>query len=221
MKTTTRSLRLVADVGEVDVLDRRALDDLDDVAPAAPVEVVQAALPLDHQVGADELAQTGTVAIAPRGLDLDEELAGLGVHGVGVEDRLDHRGIEGDTVDLGVPGGAPATGGPDLLGHPCGPQCHDRDHREHDQHDHAHRDRRERPDVDAVAEPAASVPTATVATTKAAAPAPAEAGTAAAGEGRGERHRYEHGERADDRDQPAGARCDAHGMGGSDDDGDA
>ena len=53
--------------------------------PAARVEVVQAPLPLDEQVAADELAQARAVARVPCQLDVREQLRGLAGHAVGVE----------------------------------------------------------------------------------------------------------------------------------------
>ena len=47
---------VVGAVDEPEVLDLRALDDLADVVPALAVEVVQPALPLDHQVRAEHPA---------------------------------------------------------------------------------------------------------------------------------------------------------------------
>ena len=56
-----------------DVLHLRGPEQLHPVAPSAPLEIIEAALPLGEQLGGDELTQARTVASIPRGLDAPEQ----------------------------------------------------------------------------------------------------------------------------------------------------
>ncbi len=75
----------VSAVVEADVLDVRLADDLDPVAPAAAIHVVETPVPFLQEVGADELAEPRAVAAVPGGLDLLEQRGGVGPDRVGGE----------------------------------------------------------------------------------------------------------------------------------------
>src|SRR6185437_5222747 len=80
---------------ESDVLDRRVADRLDVVVPAAALEVVEAPLPLDEQVGGDEAAHGEAVARVPRLLDVHEQLTSRRPDVVGGEVRILVGGLGG------------------------------------------------------------------------------------------------------------------------------
>ncbi len=100
---------VVSAVVEADVLDGRLADDLNPVAPAAAVEVVEPALPFLEQVGRDEPGERCAVAAVPRGLDLLEQRGGVRLDDVGGERGVVLGGLRGGSGDAPLAlGHAPA-----------------------------------------------------------------------------------------------------------------
>ena len=92
----------VAAVVEADVLDVRLADDLDPVAPAAAVHVVETPVPFVQEVGADERGEPGAVAAVPGGLDLLEQRGGVGLDRVGGERGVVLGGLGGGGLRRGA-----------------------------------------------------------------------------------------------------------------------
>jgi hypothetical protein len=170
-------------VDEPHVLDGRVAHDAHAAVPAPGVEVVQAPLPLDQQVAADELAQARAVAGVPGQLDVGEQLRSLAGDAVGVERGVVLRRLGGRQHHLlHALAAAPA--------HARGPDGADRGDDDEDEDD-----QREEDEAPAsAARAAASAEAATSATSAAAATATApESGGTAAGLGQGEDEREDHG----------------------------
>ena len=136
--------------------------------PALAVEVVEAAAPLDHQVGAEELGELRAVARAPGGDDREMQASGLRADGVGVERGVVIGRLGRGERDLADAGRAPALVAPGA------------DRGDADQDDHGDEDQDEDADASASGAGAASPTGEAAATASAASP---EAGAAAAGRG--------------------------------------
>ena len=109
---------VVAAVGQADVLDGRLADQLDAVAPAAAVEVVEPALPLGEQVGRRRAGASAARSSRPRrpGPRVNSARRGWLDH-VGRERRVVLGGLGGGELDAALAlGRAPARrGAPWLL----------------------------------------------------------------------------------------------------------
>ena len=115
MRTVTRSSRRALAVDEPEVLDRVHAQHVDAVVPAALGEVVEAAPPLDQQVGVEQLREARVVASRPTpAVRAAEDLLGRRHDRVGREQRIVLRrlGRAPARRDGGAPRGACA---------PCAP----------------------------------------------------------------------------------------------------
>ena len=193
---------VVGAVDEAEVGDLRLGQQLADVVPALAVEVVQAALPLDHQVRAEHLAQLVAVARGPRADDQLQQRGRLAAHLVGGERGVVVRGLGGGQLD----GARPRLAAPARAAH----GHRGRDGREEDEGEERADEDQER-DAAAGAARAGAARGAAAGEAAAASPAAtaasAEAGRAAARTGVHERG--EHGDQRPHEDQRGDEQDDA------------